>query len=304
LPGIDDETQEAAGAWRSTLIVTGSDAKFFTLGSELIASIRACGPADVAIAYYDFGLTAEQQDWLRQNHVIVRRPEVTLVPPATVAQWPAALSCISRPFLRENFPGYRVYVFIDADAWVQDWAGVQALHDGAVASGAAVVSERERAYRFWPWLIGWRVKHFVRGCGAATGLWLAARPHINAGVFAMHADAPHWERWQARYRETYRRTGVPQPHDQFTLNATIHLDGLASTFLPATCNWICDLAAPMWDSGRRTYCLPYRPYTPIGVLHLAGPAKSATFDIRATDGTTRRTGLRYAAGRVPAHAAA
>jgi hypothetical protein len=285
---------------RKSIMVTGADATYFELARELIASIEACCPSPTAIGFCDFGITAEQRDWLRSRDVVVKRPETGLALGGPAEEWQASMGYLSRPFLRENFPGFSTYIWLDADVWLQNWQGIQALRDAAAASGAAMIRQNEQAYRLWPWLLGWQLKNFVRGYGVAPGLWLASRPHINNGVFAMQADAPHWDRWRAHYQRAFGRTRRAAPHDQFSLNAAVYLDRLDTEFLPATCNWICDLAAPMWNAEQGMYCIPYAPFTPIAILHLAGPAKTRSFDIMATDGTSRHGPLRLAQWRKPA----
>jgi hypothetical protein len=275
------------------LIVTGADSKYFELVCELIHSIEACCPAPITIGFLDFGITTDQSTWLRAHDVMVKKPVTGLVLGRSTDDH-TKMGYLSRPFLRENFPGHSIYVWLDADVWLQRWDGIHALCEGADRTGAAVVPQNESAYRFWPWLWGWQIKHFVQGYGPIAGLWLTSRPHINNGVFALRADAPHWERWRRRYQRAYDQTGIAAPHDQFSLNAAVYLDRLPTIFMPATCNWLVDLATPMWNVQSGMLCAPYHPYMPITALHLAGPdTKSQVFEIKATDGTTRHVALRY-----------
>jgi hypothetical protein len=276
------------------VIVTGADARYFQYARELIESIGACRASPVTIGFFDFGVTEDQHDWLTARGIHVKTPETGLVLGSSAEAWKSKMGYLARPFLRENFPGYSVYIWLDADVWLQSWDGIGALLDGAIQTGAAMVRQNERAYRFWPWLLGWQLKHFVLGYGAVKGAWLASRPHINNGVFAMRADAPHWARWRDRYQKAFDRTRLAAPHDQFGLNAAVYLDRLPVCFLPATCNWICDLAVPMWNSEAAMFCAPYPPHTPIAHLHLAGPAKTNSFDVKATDGSSRHGPLRFA----------
>ena len=41
----------------------------------------------------------------------------------------------SRPFLPRHFPGYEMYFWLDADAWVQEWRAVD-IYCAAAAKGA------------------------------------------------------------------------------------------------------------------------------------------------------------------------
>jgi hypothetical protein len=276
------------------IIVTGSDAKFFELAKEAITSIEVRRPPteETVIGFLDFGVTASQRRWLLEHGVVVKEPETGIVlPPGQNIS--SNLGYLARPFMRENFPGHDIYIWIDADVWLQDWAGVEALRLGAMRSGAALINEGERCYRFWPWLIGWHVKHFTKGYGLVPGLWLSAHRHINNGVFAMLADAPHWDRWKVRYQRAFDRSGLAAPHDQFSLNAAVYLDRLPKTILSAEHNWICHLAMPMWNSEMDVFCVPRPPFKSIMLIHLAGPVKSGRFSIKSTDGTVQDRSLRY-----------
>lgn len=291
---IDLACTRTARNYDDVIIVTGSDSRFFSLACDLITTIERHRPGPVTLGFYDLGLTDNQRGWLQARGVITVDPETGLDAGMTGMAGRGSLAYLARPYLRENFPGFSTYVWLDADTWLQDWSGIQALCDGALSTGAAVVRQDERAYYVRPWLLGWQLKHFVLGYGVLAGPWLATRAHINDGVFALRHDVAHWRCWQWRYERAFARTLLAGPHDQFSLNAAVYLDRLPTLFLPATCNWICDLAAPMWNVEQDKLCVPYAPYQPIGILHLAGPAKANIFDIKATDGTQRRGPLRYA----------
>lgn len=47
----------------------------------------------------------------------------------------------------------------------------------------------------------------------------------------------------------------------------------------------------MWNDSLRAYREPVSPFTPLGVLHLAGPAKRTAYDIQRTTGGSFRTRL-------------
>jgi hypothetical protein len=239
-------------------------------------------------------MTAPQRDWLSALSAQVVKPRAHM---GVVAERhdAALLSFLARPFLREYFPGYDVYVWVDSDLWFQRPEVLNAYVDGAYAQGFAITHESERAYRFQPRLFAWTAKHFLLGYGAMTGTWLLGRRHLNAGFFAAHADAPHWRAWARHYEAAIARTGALVPHDQFALVQALHtraLDGnrLAAAFLEPTCNWIVDRGVPMWNDALGAFCKPYAPYEPIDAVHLAGPGKRRVYTVRRTGGgsfTTR-----------------
>jgi len=275
------------------VIVTGSDSGYFPLLAEMIQSVQRFEQSrQFDLRYFDMGLKDEEIRWLAERGCIGCKPGWDLEVPAR-DRAPRNQGLISRPFLRKYFPGYDVYVWLDADLWIQDWQVLERYVEGALRYGLAISFERERACRFQGWLLGWTLKHFILGYGLWKGLWLASRPHLNAGCFAIAADAPHWAPWVECLTRAIARAGRVGPHDQFALIDAVYSRHLPTCILPATCNWICDRGIPVWDDDAKLFCVPYPPYTPISVIHLAGPAKARSYQLRAVSGRRFEAMLRY-----------
>ena len=266
------------------LIVSASDSRFFGFLSDMLDSIAGVlARPEVDLACFDLGLRAADRAVLERRGAIVRPPGGHLgQDPAQ--HGPALCSFLARPFLREYFPGYDVYVWIDSDIWMQREGVLDDYVAAAQANGLAVAHESERAYRFQPELFGWTAKHFLLGYGPLTGAWLLSRRHVNAGLFALAADAPQWDDWARRYDAAIRRTGKLVPHDQFALNHAIHAAAGRPALLDPACNWICERGPPMWNDREQAFCRPYPPFDRIDALHLAGPGKRTAYMIRRTGG--------------------
>jgi hypothetical protein len=285
---MDDST-----AVTQTIIVTAADSKFFGLLKGMVTSVLSHRPhVGPVLGCFDLGLTDEQREWLRGQGVEVKVP-ITGLKHGVTEDLQGKLGYLARPFLRENFPGYKVYIWLDADTWLQDWATVDLLEAEASAVGGAFVCETDADYPFRPDLFGWKAINFRRGYGLLTGIRLLLYPHINNGVFALRADAPHWEIWRGYYQAAIDRCGRYAPFDQFGLNAAVRLQRLPAAFLPATSNWICDLALPVWNDKTSRFSKPGQPATPISVMHLAGLAKTGSKNVRTTNGEWLIGGLRY-----------
>ncbi|MBV8335522.1 MAG: macrocin O-methyltransferase, partial [Alphaproteobacteria bacterium] len=106
------------------LIASGSDSAYFPLLRDTVLSVLA-QRQNAAIGILDFGLTPDQRKWLadRVTHLVrpgwdVDFPDRERTPETRKAQ-------LSRPFLRCHFPGYESYLWIDADAWLQDWRVIE-----------------------------------------------------------------------------------------------------------------------------------------------------------------------------------
>ncbi len=282
------------------MVVTASDARFMPFVDGMLASISShLARPNVSAACFDIGLSAADRQSLNARGIQTVAPRAHLGVDEAATR-PALLSFLARPFLPEYFPGHDVYLWIDSDVWLQDPAVFDDYVGGALTDGMAITHERTPAYRFQPWLLGWTGKHFLRGYGAVDTSWLLLQRHVNAGFFAIRANAPHWQAWASCYQAAIARTGDLVPHDQFALNHALHGSALArgkltTRFLPPRCNWICDRGIPMWNDDAHAFCEPRAPYTPIGALHLAGPAKVSTYTIGRTGGGSFETCLVYGA---------
>lgn len=272
-----------------TIIVTAGDSKVMPTLQGLIRSLEAFPERrDVEIGCLDVGQTGADRAWLADHGVILAEPTTHLGVPDSRLK-PHERAFVARPFLRDYFPGRDIYIWIDSDVWLQGWWVIDAYRQGALETGMAIAHERERAYAFQAWLVAWFAKHLVLGYGPLDAAWLLSRPHLNAGLFAMRRDSPHWALWVRHYQAAWDRTGQINPHDQFSINRFVHGGSLSrpaikTTILPPRYNWICDRGPPMWNDAEETLCEPYPPYRTIGAVHLAGPGKTKSYNVRRTGG--------------------
>jgi hypothetical protein len=277
-----------------TVLISGCDANYFPLLRELVTSTephRRARGFDLAIM--DYGLADDQVAWLRAHSAAVAKPGWRL----EISHNPAdkgGLIFSSRLFFPDEFPGYDVYFWIDADAWLQTPETLDAFAEGAMEHGAAVVAEHHPYYRFHPRLKFRNVKHFIRGYGLSAGLWLERQPHINMGVFAIRRDAPHWVQWRRRLVAAAMRSGRIAPHDQFAFNQIVYQDKVPTLVLPPELNWIPDKGSPAWDARKRLLVTPDKAHKPLGIVHLAGDtAKGKKCRLQILDGGVIDTEMRY-----------
>ncbi len=285
---------------RSTIVITAADAGYFEFLRGTIRSIRDKAPGrEVALAVLDLGCTPEQRDWLRQRVDRIAKAEWEFTFPArdrTAAHFKALLV---RPFLRKYFPGFDLYFWIDADAWVQDWSAVELFLRGAERRGLAIVPEIDRGsqllYGGLPGYWDWAFQYYETSFGKEVAWQLRSYPMLNAGVYALHRDAPHWQAWAECLHTALQNAATVYMTDQAALNLLVYTRGLfdRTELLPAWCNWTCHYGLPAWDRSSRRLVEPYLPHTPIGILHMTGP-KEQRHTLATTDGGTVELSLRYA----------
>ncbi|MGB8690366.1 MAG: TylF/MycF/NovP-related O-methyltransferase [Microcoleus sp.] len=280
------------------IIITAADANYFELVRGTILSVRQKPEGEnVAIGFFDLGCTPEQLQWLETQVNFIQKPDWDFDFPGKNEAPHYLKGLLARPFLRQYFPNFDIYLWIDADAWVQDWKAVRLLVEGAAKRGLAVVPEMERgyylAYGKLPWYWEFVYRDYQAAFGEEVAQKLHSYPTINAGVFALHKDAPHWELW-AEYLAQGLQQHVSLMTDQIALNRLVYGTELfeKTEMLPAWCNWSCNFGLPVWEKQRGCFVEPYLPQEAIGILHMTGH-KHDLVKLATTDGDTIEISLRY-----------
>jgi lipopolysaccharide biosynthesis glycosyltransferase len=187
-----------------------------------------------------------------------------------------------------------MYLWMDCDTWVQERFAVDWLLHAARDGTLAIVPEWDRAY-LNNISLAWRINQstlyydldFVRK-------WLA-ESYFNSGVFALAADAPHWERWAIHFERGLNATQGKMVCDQTALNGALWSDALPVHPLPSLCNWLCHLAYPQVSPLNSKLCEPFTPRSTLGIIHLTGHTKRETILFNDTQGRLLRRNLRRSA---------
>lgn len=303
-------------------IVCAADAQYFPLLKDLVDSIAIDPVASrFALSVLDLGLTDAHRAWLQVQGATVKAPGWDMDFPGR-ERIPAFFQAMTaRPFLPKHFPGYAVYLWIDADAWVQDGTVLDWYVRAARRGLLAITPEVDRAYSSFykrPKLFGWgqNFKAYRFAFGWRIADRLARYPILNSGVFALAAEAPHWALWAQRLNEALNRRRLRRLDirglelklvEQTALNRVVHGDKASATFLPAVANWFCGKGAPMYDAVAGRLVEPNEPHAPLGVVHLAGHRiQEKVFNLKSLAGSEATSKLTFSAIRAlgamePAH---
>lgn len=288
--------------------VSGADANYYPLLREWIHSIRRFPQSkDMDIHILDVGMTDEQVTKIKP-----------LVNSVVKADWPKKIpahkirgreffkACVNRPFLKDYFPGYDLYFWMDADTWVQDWKAVEFFLKGGARKKLTVSGQSDRAYpksmrikwlHAWPWKArGFYFSNARKAFGIKMAQKMFSYHVLLAGAFCLHKDAPHWDAWQNLIIKALDK-GKVFTAEQLTLGMMIHMEGLPVEILPAYLHWMCE-SKPLWDKEKQLFVEPFLPHEPIGILHLSGfdemrVDRSQTTDFKTTDGGTIDYSYRY-----------
>ena len=277
---------------KKNVIVSLADANYFNLLNELIDSItRFKESKNVAICILDAGLTTDQKLQLSKKVDEIKSAEWDIDVSAFKVigkEW--LKSQVSRAFLPKYFPNYEKYLWIDCDAWVNDWNSIE-LYLKACENGKLGITQTIGAgYKIMSkvnWLFGkiaviksQNFKHAVKSkIGINKARKLAFAPHINIGVFSLENNSPGWKSWQKNLEQTLK-SGNIFGSEGLAINMSVYIDNLETEFLPLNCNWIASNLLPKFDQIQNTFVEPYLPNYKIGIMHLAAGLWKDNKDMR------------------------
>ncbi len=288
--------------------VSSADSRYYPMLREWVDSIRRFPESkDIDICILDVGM--------REEELAILKPLVTEI---KKAEWPKKIpahrikgrefikACVNRPFLKNYFPGYDLYFWMDADTWVQNWEGVHWFLEGGRTKKMALTSQADRSYPKgmrvkwlgdWPWKVrGFYFTNSKKAFGRDMARKMFPYHVLLAGAFCLHKDAPHWDHWQKRILEALEK-GKPFTAEQLTLGIMIHHDGLPVEILPAWMHWLCEFK-PLWDEKNQCWVEPFLPHNKLGILHMSGfdemrVDRSVTTDYKTLDGKDIQMSYRY-----------
>ncbi len=300
---------------KKNTIVSLADSNYFELLNELIDSIKRFEKSkDVAICVLDAGLTDYQKDQLQNKVDEIKKAEwdidVSLFK-VRGKEW--LKSQVSRAFLPKYFPNYEKYLWIDCDAWVNDWKSIDLYFEACESGKLGITQTIGPGYRITSkvkWLLGkiaiiksQNFKHAVKSkISLEKARKLAFAPHINIGVFSLEKNSEGWSIWQKNLIQTLKKGNI-FGSEGLAINMSVYIDNLDTEFLPLNCNWITSNLLPKYDEKNQTFVEPFLPNHKIGIVHLAAGIwkdnkdmrlhKEITIDLKTLDNKIISKSLRF-----------
>ena len=277
---------------KKNVIVSLADANYYSLLEELIDSIKKFKESDnVAICILDAGLTEDQKKKLLGKVDEIKFAEWDIeVPDYKVKGKEWLKSQVSRAFLPKYFPNYEKYLWIDCDAWVNDWNCIELYFKACDKGKLGITQTIGPGYKITSkvnWLLGklaivksQNFKHAIKSnIGYDKARKLAFAPHINIGVFSLEKNSKGWNSWQENLSKTLKAGNI-FGSEGLAINMSVYIDDLETEFLPLNCNWITSNLLPKYDEVQKTFVEPYLPNYKIGIIHLAAGIWSNGKDMR------------------------
>ena len=277
---------------KKNVIVSIADANYFHLLDELIDSIKRFeNSKEIAICILDVGLTDQQKKDLLVKVDEIKPAEWDIKVPDSKIRGREWLKCnVSRAFLPKYFPNYEKYLWIDCDAWVNDWKTIElyfrACDNGklgitqTIGPGYKITSKVNWIFKKLAIIKSQNFKHAVKSnIGYEKARKLAFAPHINVGVFSLEKNSSTWASWQKNLHQTLK-SGNIWGSEQLAINMSVYIENIDTEFLPLNCNWITSNLLPKYDEVNNTFVEPYLPNYKIGIMHLAAGIWKDNKDMR------------------------
>ena len=296
-------------------IVTLADSNYFEMLNELIDSINEHAESKkISICVIDAGLKDDQVKSIEKKVYKIKKANWDIeVPNYKVGGKEWLKSQVSRAFLPNYFPEFKKYLWIDCDAWVQDWNCIELYFKACENNKLGITQTMGPGYRIMSkvnWVFGrlaliksQNYKHArSSGINEQDARKIAFAPHLNIGVFSLEKDSICWEVWQKNLKKTLSK-GKIFGSEGLAINLSVYVDNVATEFLPLNCNWIASNLLPKYDSEKAIFVEPNLPNYQIGIMHLAAGIwvdkkdmrinKDLKIDIETLKADTVKKSLRY-----------
>ncbi len=263
----------------------GCNETYMPLCRGLILSLqkvlaRAPEDLDISLHFIDIGCSDASLARLKNAgahlHAFSRKLYPVLPTDDLLPRYADAQLC--RPFLPQLVRGHDLYVWIDADIWIQAADALPTLIRAAARASGGMVICPECHYG----LVGKR--DFRLGLLAARTWYealyddhdlvefLSCRPMFNSGLFGLAAGSPVWTAWAGELFRLYGRDHsgtrrVLHFAEQLGLNKMLHTGEQPFVPLDPIFNYPCAGSAVFARPGG-ALCVGYPPFTPLKAAHL------------------------------------
>ncbi len=281
---------------KSVAIVTGCDRRYLKFLEDLLlclSDLDIYASADVHVFDIDF----EASDKKRLSRYPIEIMTIDFEPLEIDCPDPDRRHIVSsiRPVIRDLFPGYEYYVYLDTDVWLQNSRAIQDLVTAAASGELVVIAQQHPTYSKHnaQWVEDLHTKTF----GAAVASELNSVPVYNGGVFALHAESTAWDILRDSYVSAVKSGGPWFGAGQAAL-AYLSANNLIPIHdMPALYNWMAHLAIPAWDIDRKRFVTPDQEKAEILIMHQTADTKWQSARVNCTNGKIKKMRLSYGAYR-------
>ena len=264
-------------------IVTGSDKKYFPFLKNLVFSLKKSKSLEIAdLCILD---VEDKSDYLTELKEFIHEKKVAKfnleLKFKDTENWFKLLT--ERPFIKDYFPGYEKYVWLDADTHVINKEIIYNLDEATNLKDIAITPELNESYVFKNKkfgikkiffslykISGWSFKNYKKYFNSELAENLFFKPLFNNGVFCIKASSKIWDLWKSEYQLALNKaqTSYGIKTDQLSLNKILYENFNLVSILDSTNNWIIDKSEPLFfDKDNNLLLTPSYPRRKINILH-------------------------------------
>lgn len=265
---------------KDVVIFSAADAKYFRMGLGLVLSLLRSSPTRPRIRILDLGLTSAQIETLTPLVEAILPPRWYSGSPRSFPQ--GMLGMLARPYLPRYAEDAEIILWLDADAWVQQWSAIAALIEAARPGRMAIVEEgggpgveirfrgpdgQMQLFRVAAEDVRRNVTACYRLCfGEEAAAKYGGMPNYNGGAWALRRDSPSWAVYGEHIELGLSRFVHPLTEQQ-GLNIAIRTGRIEVAPMPIICNYNMNQGLPGYDTRSHRFVVPDPPHEAIGVLH-------------------------------------
>ena len=256
-------------------IVLSFDSNMFQQGINSILSIKKyCTHPNYKINVLAIDLKNEEMIWLSNNGVNFVTNYQDL--PSHPEQKKYNYSQTCRAFLPEIFPGFDIYMWVDADIRFLNSQGLDYFCNIPMQNtdSIAIVHEAESDYGFVKNIYLTYNYHTLKNERIAKVYGVDAEKVIryfyyyNNGIWSMHKNSKIWSQFKLAILQYLKQNYFHHMFDQEAMNMAILGLRIPVIYTPSTMNWLFGAALPLRDNLSNNWITPSEPHRQISVAHL------------------------------------
>ena len=263
-----------------TAIVTGSDSKYFHYLLNLCESLKKTNTLQkVTLCILSIDLDEYQIKLLSKYSSNIKTPKWDFKFNFKADNWKKLLT--ARPFLKDYFPKFKNYIWLDADTNVLNNNFVDVFNSSLDYYEMSIAPEDDKSYLnfklnktfkniFFDYfkVQGWSYKNNSKFFSKKYASKLINKPIFNAGVFSIKSSSFIWNLWKKYYRDIINKSKTQYclNMDQASLNKIIYENINNINILNVKYNWLIKNKLPFLDKNNNLYSTNF-PFEKIEILH-------------------------------------
>ena len=266
---------------KKNVIVTGSDKKYYPFLKNLVNSLIKSNSLDICdLCILDVEDNSQYLEELDSKITKKKKANFNLnIFFKDRQDWFKLLT--ERPFMKDYFPGYDKYIWMDADTEVLSNDGIKNIIDACGDKDLAIAPEINESYVFksskfgikkifksYYKISGWSFKNYRKYFSDRIGEDLFFKPLFNNGIFCLKSTSKIWDLWKTEYQGALNKakTSYGIKTDQLSLNKIIYENFEKISILDSTNNWLVSRSEKI-KRINNDFFTPSFPNRKINILH-------------------------------------